>query len=204
MAWIQTRCSSLPYIWMYCTCEDLGKHLAKLDDRSTPMVFVDYAAGTKGYRLYNPVTQRVHVSRDVVFEEDHGRDWGVEQGAGPDDDLESFHVEYITTVRAQGHDNEEEEAHVPEAGEASPEQRSPASAEAQPRTPTTPLPSQVEFVSPPSGSPDLDIDHDDAPLRFCAIMKFLAQGRHPSRRFESCDKSSCWQLAKSRQVRKKL
>jgi hypothetical protein len=47
-----------------------GKPLTKLEDRSTPMVFVGNEQGTKAWRFYNPVTQHVHVSRDAVFEED--------------------------------------------------------------------------------------------------------------------------------------
>lgn len=54
------------------------------------MVFVGYEAGTKGYRFYNPATQRVHISHDVVFEEERSWVWGADKGAGPDDDFDSF------------------------------------------------------------------------------------------------------------------
>ena len=43
--------------------------LTKLEDRSTPMVFLGYAEGTKAYRLYDPRKDKVLVSRDVVFDE---------------------------------------------------------------------------------------------------------------------------------------
>ena len=43
--------------------------LTKLEDRSTPMVFLGYAEGTKAYRLYDPHGDKVLVSRDVVFDE---------------------------------------------------------------------------------------------------------------------------------------
>jgi hypothetical protein len=72
-----------------------GGHLRKLDDRSTPMVLIGYEPGTKAYRLYNPVTDRVHVARDVVFEE--GRAWNLgESGTGSsgDSDDDPFVVEY--------------------------------------------------------------------------------------------------------------
>jgi hypothetical protein len=46
-----------------------GGHLKKLDDRSTPMVFIGYEFGTKAYMFYNPVSKRVHISRDIVFDE---------------------------------------------------------------------------------------------------------------------------------------
>jgi hypothetical protein len=47
-----------------------SKKLGKLDDRSTPMVFIGYKPGSRAWRFYNPVTKRVHVSHDAIFEED--------------------------------------------------------------------------------------------------------------------------------------
>ena len=43
--------------------------LTKLEDRSTSMVFLGYAEGTKAYRLYDPRGDKVLVSHDVVFDE---------------------------------------------------------------------------------------------------------------------------------------
>jgi hypothetical protein len=43
--------------------------LGKLEDRSSPMVFLGYEEGSKAYRLYNPKGGKVVVSRDVVFDE---------------------------------------------------------------------------------------------------------------------------------------
>ena len=43
--------------------------LTKLEDRSTPMVFLGYAEGTKAYWLYDPCGDKVLVSRDVMFDE---------------------------------------------------------------------------------------------------------------------------------------
>jgi hypothetical protein len=57
-------------------CLTLGKelgHLDKLDDRSTPGVFIGYTEGSKAYRILDPGTQRVHTMHDVVFDE--GRGW---------------------------------------------------------------------------------------------------------------------------------
>jgi transposase InsO family protein len=48
-------------------------HVGKLDDRSTPGVFIGYDDGVKGYRVLNPVAQHVRMARDVVFDE--GRGW---------------------------------------------------------------------------------------------------------------------------------
>jgi hypothetical protein len=52
--------------------KELG-HIDKLDNRSTPGVFVGYAEGSKIYCILDPGTQCVRTARDVVFDE--GRGW---------------------------------------------------------------------------------------------------------------------------------
>ena len=47
----------------------------KLEDHSMPMVFLGYEVGTKAYRCFNPINAIVHISRDVLFEEDGKWDW---------------------------------------------------------------------------------------------------------------------------------
>jgi hypothetical protein len=49
--------------------------LSKLDDQRRKMVFMGYEKGTKAYRAYDPVTRRVHVTRDVFFDEQAEWDW---------------------------------------------------------------------------------------------------------------------------------
>jgi hypothetical protein len=44
-------------------------NLKKLDDHSKTMVFIGYELGSKAYRAYDPVSKKVHVTRDLVFEE---------------------------------------------------------------------------------------------------------------------------------------
>jgi hypothetical protein len=39
------------------------------------MIFIGYEPGSKAYRVYGPTTRRVHVSRDVVFDEAACWDW---------------------------------------------------------------------------------------------------------------------------------
>ena len=46
-----------------------GGHQRKMDDRITPMVFIGYEPSSKAYRFYNLNMERVHISRDAVFEE---------------------------------------------------------------------------------------------------------------------------------------
>jgi Reverse transcriptase (RNA-dependent DNA polymerase)/Integrase core domain len=53
----------------------IGNHVKKLDDRSTEMVFFGYEKGSKAYRAYNPIANKVVVTRDAIFEEDKPGPW---------------------------------------------------------------------------------------------------------------------------------
>ena len=77
-------------------------NLAKLEDRSIPMVLLGYEPGSAAYRVYDPVRNRVHVSRDIVFDEGARWDWdkaGEEREAGP------FQVEVFVHTTAHAAKN---------------------------------------------------------------------------------------------------
>lgn len=46
---------------------------SKLEPKSIPCIFVGYSLEAKAYRLYDPVTRKMNISRDVVFMEDQVR-----------------------------------------------------------------------------------------------------------------------------------
>ena len=52
-----------------CTCFVLRPHVerSKLSSRSVICVFLGYGEGKKGYRCFDPITQKLYVSRHVVF-----------------------------------------------------------------------------------------------------------------------------------------
>ncbi|KAG7533498.1 Zinc finger CCHC-type [Arabidopsis thaliana x Arabidopsis arenosa] len=50
-------------------------HLKKLDDRSKILVHLGTEPGSKAYRLLDPQTRKIVVSRDVVFDESKGWNW---------------------------------------------------------------------------------------------------------------------------------
>nr|GFA86665.1 hypothetical protein [Tanacetum cinerariifolium] len=52
-----------------------SQHLTKLDDRSIKLVYLGNEHGSKAYRLFDPTTQRICVSRDVKFKENEKWDW---------------------------------------------------------------------------------------------------------------------------------
>ncbi|KAG7583121.1 GAG-pre-integrase domain [Arabidopsis suecica] len=51
------------------------QQLKKLDDRSRMLVHLGIEPGSKAYRLFDPQTQKIVVSRDVVFDESKGWNW---------------------------------------------------------------------------------------------------------------------------------
>lgn len=76
-------------------------HLSKLQDRSKAMIFIGYEPGSKAYRCYDTNTQRLHISRDIVFDESKHWDWDSEQVQGKiqESDMGTFTVVYQKTDR---------------------------------------------------------------------------------------------------------
>ena len=91
----------------------VGPGLKKMSDRSKKMVFIGYESGTKGYRVFDPSTKKLVISRDVIFDEQQPWDWtsAVESTEQPTD---SFIVHYEMTDRNLTTEGIEE---VPVAGE---------------------------------------------------------------------------------------
>ena len=50
-------------------------HVRKLDNRSSLGVFIGYAEGAKAYHVLDLVTGRVHVARNIMFDEGRGWAW---------------------------------------------------------------------------------------------------------------------------------
>jgi hypothetical protein len=67
-------------------------HLSKLDDRGLKMIFISYKLRSKAYRLYNLADGQVHVSHDIIFDENTFWSWD-------DDDTE---VEYLIIEPGEG------------------------------------------------------------------------------------------------------
>jgi len=151
-------------------------NLTKLEDRSTPMVFLGYERGTKAYRFYDPQGRRVVVSRDVIFDEAACWSWE-EHGDGEAvhlawSDFVIEHVEYRDGVDADGDaaassgggslvpgaaaaspggGSPAPASPISETGEVEPAPHSPAG-QASSATPAAPSPSPaspVRFVTPP-------------------------------------------------------
>ena len=55
----------------------LDANRTKLDDKSLSCVLLDISSESKCYKMYDPATRRVIISRDVVFEEDQHWEFGI-------------------------------------------------------------------------------------------------------------------------------
>ena len=53
-----------------------NKIRSKLDDKSEKFIFIGYDTNSKGYKIYNPNTGKIIISRDVIFNEEGEWDWG--------------------------------------------------------------------------------------------------------------------------------
>lgn len=119
-------------------------------------MFIGYQDGSKAYHFYDPVAERVHVSRDAIFDEGARWEW---TGASTSSDQEPFIVEYEYELRRQP-------SAASTARTASPTPGSPPTPEAQPASPPPATPSaptgvQVEFVTPLTNNHNLDADDDE-------------------------------------------
>jgi hypothetical protein len=137
------------------------------------MMFVGYETGTKGYRVYDPVTKKLHISRDVIFEESKAWEWKLEARADPV--ASTFDVEFYT-VAGQGtvteNEGAEQVADPTDSDYESPSQVqwsiSPSSsAGSNQSTPLGSPPVQaIEFATPQSGD---SVDSEGVPRRIRTI-----------------------------------
>ncbi|RVW37270.1 Retrovirus-related Pol polyprotein from transposon TNT 1-94 [Vitis vinifera] len=56
---------------------------SKLDEKSIKCIFIGYCSQSKGYKLYNPVSGKIIVSRNVVFDEKASWTWRIPASPTP-------------------------------------------------------------------------------------------------------------------------
>jgi hypothetical protein len=137
------------------------------------MVLFGYEPGSVAYRIYDPVTDKVQVSRDVVFNEDASWDWNNSM-EGKAQGVNTFIVEHFAIPPAGGNrwngTCSESTPDTPSSAHDGDEQ-SPAretrntSSPAPPATPAMPPPPLVEFATPPSNA-TVPSPGEEAPHRY--------------------------------------
>jgi hypothetical protein len=94
-------------------------NLKKLENRSRALIFVGYELGSVAYRCYDPHTKCVHISRDVVFDEDASWDWSDTQTEVTDLEFsvegwtEDFHTTVTETLMREQLPTEQDSGGVP-------------------------------------------------------------------------------------------
>ncbi|KAL8137688.1 hypothetical protein V2J09_003689 [Rumex salicifolius] len=53
----------------------LARKKTKLEDKSVKCVLLGYSSDSKTFRIYDPIMKKIHISRDVIFEDDKTLDW---------------------------------------------------------------------------------------------------------------------------------
>jgi hypothetical protein len=98
----------------------------KLDSRSSNYVLLVVSEETKGYRMYNPITKKIVISRDVIFEENEVWDWTegdinllLKWGDDEFDVAEEFEAEIEEQDQEQFEEQEQEQHEVNNSSVAS-------------------------------------------------------------------------------------
>src|SRR5260221_11111320 len=69
MDWPKTLCGALPGLWMssLCPCQK-QKHIS-FEPKSRQCIFIGYPPDYKGWKVYDPLTRKITISRDIIFDE---------------------------------------------------------------------------------------------------------------------------------------
>ena len=58
----------------------LDEKRKKLDDKGEACIFVGYNGHSKAYKLYNSISKKIMINRDVIFNEEKAFKWNVNVG----------------------------------------------------------------------------------------------------------------------------
>lgn len=151
-----------------------GPGVTKLADRSIPGVFFGYEPGTKGYRVYDPVNNKLMVTRDVIFDENRAWNW-VENGSRQSSETAApytFTFQYPDTVDGPAIGDDSGSGADSDSGGAlaSPAASIPSVGDVQ-HSPHTPIfgasgsapAAQIQWATPPSNA-SADSDAEPSPI----------------------------------------
>jgi hypothetical protein len=154
--------------------KDTTPHLKKLDDRGRKGIFIGYEKGSKAYCVYDPITNRVIVTRNVVFDESASWKWsgsGEGESSRIEHDGGEFTVQYrYESVPGQGGGDDAEMAEEDDDHQ-------------EPGDPVM-LGTGVHHFNPlfdPEDEENLDADCDDAPLHLRRMSEIIRPAVPPGR-----------------------
>ena len=75
MEWSQAIVSHFRIFGSICYSLVPDEKRGKLDDKSEKCIFVGYSERSKAYKLYNPITKKTIIGRDVIFNEEEAWEW---------------------------------------------------------------------------------------------------------------------------------
>jgi hypothetical protein len=130
--------------------------LKKLDGHSLKTIFVSYKLGSKAYRCYDPATECVIISYDVIFDKATTWCWD-DTDSLPQSDSEPFTVEFNTEMVQD---------FIPGMPLPIPSHAPPSAGE--PMAPVAEI-----------NEEDLDAEHDDTPLRLRSINDVIDNAAPP-------------------------
>jgi hypothetical protein len=174
----------------------INGHVKKLEDRSTAMVFFGYEKGSKAYRAYNPVTKKVMVTRDVVFEEDKPWTWPANDEQVNETDEAIFRVppdmqidndEITTEENVEGYNQNGEESGDGMAFTDGHDDDSSASSEGNRRSQHTPV--RLRSLA--------DIYNETETVSYLGVCMM---GVEEPTSFDEADKEEKWRLAMKEEI----
>nr|AAL58228.1 putative gag-pol polyprotein [Oryza sativa Japonica Group]ABF96256.1 retrotransposon protein, putative, unclassified [Oryza sativa Japonica Group] len=124
-----------------CYAQVPAQKRVKFDNKSDRCIFVGYADGIKGYRLYNLEKKKIIISRDVIFDESATWNWKSPKASS----TPLLPTTTITLGQPHMHGTHEVEDHTPSPQPSSPMSSSSASSDSSP--------SSEEQISTPESAP---------------------------------------------------
>lgn len=74
----------------------------KLDNRSEKCIFVGYSEESRAYRLYNPISKKYVITRDVEFKEEEALDGSIDNSVSEGAALPHGDIEGTEDVAVDG------------------------------------------------------------------------------------------------------
>jgi hypothetical protein len=158
------------------------------------MIFIGYEEGSRAYRAYDPLTKKVHVTRDIIFEEGRpwcwnapgapsphsGQGWNAQDAPSARTTSTTFTVVYTTENGTEELDAGTDAARFSSPAPASTSMASPS----EPHTPDATT--MTRWATPPTHDDGRDVD--SGPIRYRRLSSVLDEteefAEHES--FERC------------------